>query len=488
MLLIVRQCVLFLSFVINLAARVTSRRISDALGRSYKTRGRVCTMFSCETSSSPTFFAAARSPSLWMMSQVLAPLPHLDVPKCIPDYVSHHKVASSPSFFTSLGNLVPVATSPIHSDSPSGSVDDNISSPSSRSSGPPPYAPRPSAAFDSPLTSPTTDMFDLNSRPSFVAAQYPSGSQSLNNASDTLKNSDAVGSYLSESPSPVDVHRPSSLLQPLSAPPSQERFPLTGAPSYSGDDRTLTDRCNRQSPNDKYSNSCSQANLEQRRMSEPNIMGNASAYAPSSDSCDRLPQYPFAFNPSQSARSSTYMPTLPRGSSVASLRDLRHSDYSLSQSQWKHHDDVYENGLYEPISPLNPNFPSGLLSSPGVHYSPGGGDPYGPSPPNTATSTSSAPPLGSLGYSSFGSHSQLPHMQRGPSLHPSFTGDANSKTYSFVALPGNTVKKRPRRRYDEIERLYQCSWPDCNKSYGTLNHLNAHVTMQKHGPKRTPNG
>ena len=31
-----------------------------------------------------------------------------------------------------------------------------------------------------------------------------------------------------------------------------------------------------------------------------------------------------------------------------------------------------------------------------------------------------------------------------------------SKTYSFVALPGNAVKKRPRRRYDEIERLYRC--------------------------------
>uniref|UniRef100_V5ETT8 C2H2-type domain-containing protein n=2 Tax=Kalmanozyma brasiliensis (strain GHG001) TaxID=1365824 RepID=V5ETT8_KALBG len=47
-------------------------------------------------------------------------------------------------------------------------------------------------------------------------------------------------------------------------------------------------------------------------------------------------------------------------------------------------------------------------------------------------------------------------------------------------------KKRPRRRYDEIERLYPCSWPGCTKSYGTLNHLNAHVAMQKHGPKRAP--
>ncbi|RDX50923.1 hypothetical protein OH76DRAFT_1316310, partial [Lentinus brumalis] len=66
-------------------------------------------------------------------------------------------------------------------------------------------------------------------------------------------------------------------------------------------------------------------------------------------------------------------------------------------------------------------------------------------------------------------------------------GGNNSKTYSFVSLPGNAVKKRPRRRYDEIERLYQCNWPNCSKAYGTLNHLNAHVTMQRHGSKRSPN-
>ncbi|CEH11758.1 related to c2h2 transcriptional regulator [Ceraceosorus bombacis] len=51
---------------------------------------------------------------------------------------------------------------------------------------------------------------------------------------------------------------------------------------------------------------------------------------------------------------------------------------------------------------------------------------------------------------------------------------------------GSNHKKRPRRRYDEIERLYNCSFPGCAKSYGTLNHLNAHVAMQKHGAKRTP--
>ncbi|TFK51827.1 hypothetical protein OE88DRAFT_1628801, partial [Heliocybe sulcata] len=65
------------------------------------------------------------------------------------------------------------------------------------------------------------------------------------------------------------------------------------------------------------------------------------------------------------------------------------------------------------------------------------------------------------------------------------SGGSNKKTYSFIPLPGQ-VRKRPRRRYDEIERNYLCSWPGCSKAYGTLNHLNAHVVMQGHGQRRTP--
>jgi len=81
-----------------------------------------------------------------------------------------------------------------------------------------------------------------------------------------------------------------------------------------------------------------------------------------------------------------------------------------------------------------------------------------------------------------------PVSPRDDSLSPGgpASGSASSKTYSFVSLPGNAVRKRPRRRYDEIERLYTCSWPDCSKAYGTLNHLNAHVSMQRHGQKRNP--
>lgn len=63
-----------------------------------------------------------------------------------------------------------------------------------------------------------------------------------------------------------------------------------------------------------------------------------------------------------------------------------------------------------------------------------------------------------------------------------------SQVYSFVPIPGSQQHKRPRRRFEEIERMYKCGWNGCEKAYGTLNHLNAHVTMQSHGTKRTPEG
>ncbi|KAE8245302.1 hypothetical protein A4X13_0g5995 [Tilletia indica] len=66
------------------------------------------------------------------------------------------------------------------------------------------------------------------------------------------------------------------------------------------------------------------------------------------------------------------------------------------------------------------------------------------------------------------------------------TSTAPSSAGTGATSSASAHKKRPRRRYDEIERLYRCNWPGCTKSYGTLNHLNAHVAMQKHGAKRLP--
>ncbi|SAM03723.1 hypothetical protein [Absidia glauca] len=68
----------------------------------------------------------------------------------------------------------------------------------------------------------------------------------------------------------------------------------------------------------------------------------------------------------------------------------------------------------------------------------------------------------------------------------SSSSSMDNKVFSFVRLPGKDPKKRPRRRFNEIERLYHCNFGKCKKSYGTLNHLNSHIVMQAHGPKRQP--
>ena len=73
-----------------------------------------------------------------------------------------------------------------------------------------------------------------------------------------------------------------------------------------------------------------------------------------------------------------------------------------------------------------------------------------------------------------------------PSQHNRSAKSETDSDITFFPLGGPAPKKRPRRRFDEIERLYACGWNGCEKAYGTLNHLNAHVAMQKHGEKRLP--
>ncbi|CAO3620832.1 unnamed protein product [Mucor hiemalis] len=64
--------------------------------------------------------------------------------------------------------------------------------------------------------------------------------------------------------------------------------------------------------------------------------------------------------------------------------------------------------------------------------------------------------------------------------------DEHGKVYSFMPLESVFQQKRPRRKFNEIDRLYKCNYQNCTKAYGTLNHLNAHISMQEHGPKRLP--
>jgi serine/threonine protein kinase len=47
--------------------------------------------------------------------------------------------------------------------------------------------------------------------------------------------------------------------------------------------------------------------------------------------------------------------------------------------------------------------------------------------------------------------------------------------------------RRPRRRA-EVNTYYTCNYSGCDNAYGALNHLNTHVRITNHGPKREPKG
>lgn len=407
--------------------------------------------------------------------------PHLLIPKYISQYSNHllsRPKLTSP-YFLDPPHLVSSRVSPVLVDSPH-NVEEDAPSPLSGTANYH-YVNRASGPYDSPVSPP--EMYEDNSH---NTAAYPASAHSYSydiNSGETVR---APRSYLSESPSPVDPHSASAFPNTMPAAHSQDR------PTHdyqSGDDHFDTPS---DPMSDRYSSDTNMhsqnTNLDHRRMSEPAVLGPTNPYA--SPPCDADPphrlQQQFNFNPpainSSRSAGSAYVPSLQRGASMSSLRDARqahfdyssHSQYATYEGESHRHQQYHgDDGLDSQISPLQPDFSGSIDSPTGLQYSPTTENHYGPSPPGTGTSTSSAPLMSPTTASSFISHSPR---------------DPNSKTYSFVALPGNTVKKRPRRRYDEIERLYQCSWPDCNKAYGTLNHLNAHVTMQKHGVKRNPNG
>lgn len=455
-----------------------------------------------------------------MLSQ---PEPQISNPKYIPDYhlISSPKQDPSPPYCPDGIHIQQGDGSPLGS--PTKTVDQD------RSSSPP--LPQPASANYSFIPRNSTSSLGAPASPveiyqtqqssqsyspthhqfSSVSGALEQPSYDINNSAPTTTDSGPIHSYLSESPSPVDPHRSvSALPHPITV--SQDPFLHSDPHPYPAEDRLPShpdprpERSSRDRQLDKYPNSNLQNSLlDQRRMSEPAALSGNALYAPSiSDSSagSRYPHFGFAYNPPLANRPPTSLCASPlhRGASTGSLRDLRHShlQYSPQQQEWKldearyretQQQDFYDHSVDEPISPMQPNFTGSLLGSPtsGLPYSPTNDNFYGPSPPGTGTSTSSSIAL-SAGIPCSPSRSISQHLQRSLSTSHLSNEAIDRKTYSFVALPGNAVKKRPRRRYDEIERLYLCSWPDCNKSYGTLNHLNAHVTMQKHGPKRSPNG
>ncbi|KAL7626697.1 C2H2 finger domain transcription factor con7 [Parahypoxylon ruwenzoriense] len=144
--------------------------------------------------------------------------------------------------------------------------------------------------------------------------------------------------------------------------------------------------------------------------------------------------------------------------------------------------------------PIDPS-----IAAPSPTYAASQYSPYAPPPqemshnyPQSAGSLYAQPRPDWANYGHPGAPGQIPHPHQvyphppasAPPGRPAQYG--TQQVYSFVPIPGAQQHKRPRRRYEEIERMYKCGWNGCEKAYGTLNHLNAHVTMQSHGQKRTP--
>ncbi|KAI3337290.1 hypothetical protein HD806DRAFT_518190 [Xylariaceae sp. AK1471] len=139
--------------------------------------------------------------------------------------------------------------------------------------------------------------------------------------------------------------------------------------------------------------------------------------------------------------------------------------------------------------PIDPS-----IAAPSPTYPHGQYSPYAPPPqdmphqyPQGAPAGLYAQPRPDWGnYAHPGGQMPHPHSVPYPHTQASAPPGRPQQVYSFVPIPGAQQHKRPRRRYEEIERMYKCGWNGCEKAYGTLNHLNAHVTMQSHGQKRTP--
>jgi len=200
------------------------------------------------------------------------------------------------------------------------------------------------------------------------------------------------------------------------------------------------------------------------------------------------------FTPQQEVRSNNYStsatPTSEYGVYPASARSGSFPEHIQRQYHPASNHSGSSGGMAQSTNPSiaasSPTYPAhGGQYSP---YPPQHDMQHGyPSHPGGAMYTQPRPD-----WAGYGGHPQHP-MQGGYAVTGAQTptsaapaGARPGQVYSFVPIPGAQQHKRPRRRYEEIERMYKCGWNGCEKAYGTLNHLNAHVTMQSHGQKRTP--
>ena len=156
---------------------------------------------------------------------------------------------------------------------------------------------------------------------------------------------------------------------------------------------------------------------------------------------------------------------------------------------------AYSNSSQSPKNSRAPHNRYPIAANPSA-ASPSQGQPYPYSqPPHSASSNT--PPSAPHDYSVASRHSRGYSAGSRPatSLGSRPTGHRAPRTdeTDIVFLPASTEsdvepRRRKRRRWDEIDRKYACNFEGCTRAYGSLSHLNDHVSLQNHGPKRRASG
>eukprot|EP00835_Amoeboradix_gromovi_P002163 NODE_116_length_19003_cov_0.233707.p8 type:complete len:245 gc:universal NODE_116_length_19003_cov_0.233707:6295-7029(+) len=157
--------------------------------------------------------------------------------------------------------------------------------------------------------------------------------------------------------------------------------------------------------------------------------------------------------------------------------------------------EVVDNQYLLPGNPCSPSVDEyGYLSaSQYSQYSQDEFTPYSTSPMedftefNAIHSNRSVSPYPDSMYYSDRSLSPMPQdsMVYEPMLAPNDDYYVKERRRSISNDRSSEKGRRRRRKHNQIVRKYECDYPDCTKSYGTVTHLNTHRTQKNHGARLT---
>lgn len=215
------------------------------------------------------------------------------------------------------------------------------------------------------------------------------------------------------------------------------------------------------------------------------------------------PRHPNALHSSQSASSAhntqQYSAYSSHSGNPVSPRSGYPTDYDHTRSPLSHASAssvAYSNSSQSPKNARAPHSRYPIAANPAAATSPPQGQPYPYSqPPHTASSSTSptAPHAhpGASGRSR--GYSAAPRPATAMGSRPTGNRGPRVDEQDLVFLPASTEsdaepRRRKRRRWDEIDRKYACNFEGCTRAYGSLSHLNDHVSLQSHGPKRRASG